>query len=261
MSLKSSVASSSVGTIAYVGKEACHICTRTSMSGTTIHACKFCGRIVCADHSKHRKDLSSQLLSARICDKCHRDIICEGYLQDQKLQLQTLRRSVEDLSSTIQRRDAELTAKQDLVDSAAGKLKEIQGNAYKRRKELDGKLENARNQAIVCISAVRKVKSAVEVSGVCILKLKEAVCEKKAQQDAINREITLLLTDFPQFEEALRRSQDKLTHHWNKSVVFREFCRNCQKSVRLKLTSTTLSTAPVSRRSLDTKSCAQCVIS
>lgn len=260
MDATSTKSASMISTSSYLGKEACHICQRTCEGATTIHACKFCGRIVCGDHSKHRRDLSSQVPQARICDKCHSNIVCAGVSDHLKAELQSLKRQLEDLRATMDRRLSDLTGKEEAAVAARNRLEEVRRTAEVRRKEAETKVLAARAQAQACSGTVKRLRNAVDVSRSGIRTLKETICEKKAQQDSVNREASLLLTDMPQFEEAFRRAQDRQTQYWSKSTVFREFCSHCQGRFRLKLTSSTLSRTRASRPS-GNKVCSQCRLS
>ena len=260
MDATSTKSTSMISTSSYLGREACHICQRTSEGTITIHACKFCGRIVCGDHSKHRRDLSSQVPNARICDKCYSNTVCAGVSDHLKAELQTLKRQLEDQRTTMERRVSDLAGKEELATTMRGRLEEVQRTAEIRRKEGEAKVMAARAQAQACSSTVKRLRNAVDVSRSGIRKLKETICEKKAQQDAVNREASLLLTDMPQFEEAHRRVRDRLTQYWSKSMVLREFCSNCQGRFRLKQASSTLSRTRASRPH-GNKVCAQCSLS
>jgi chromosome segregation ATPase len=187
--------------------------------------------------------------------------VCAGVSNELKIELQSLKRQLEDLRSTMNRRASDLEGKEELAITAKNKLEEMREAAEIRRKEGETKVLAARAQALACSGTVKRVRNAVDVSRSGIMKLKETLCEKKAQQDSLNREASLLLADMPDLEENLRRSRDRLSQYWSKSTVFREFCSNCQGRYRLKLTSSTLSRTRGSARAQGNKACSQCQLS
>lgn len=208
-------------------QEHCHLCKGEYESQLPLHVCKFCGLLVCAEHSLRRRALSEQVMFARICDKCHKDIIGAGVKGEKKAALKCLRKQLNADNSKYSLKAADLSLKSDQLASLRIQLTtqcahkdQVEVSLRDRLREASARTEEKRRE-------VRERQEEVEGLSQKMRTRNEELSTKKAEITIVKGEIAKLSAQMPELEQSLAQATQRLQRQMNKSEAIRIFCSVC----------------------------------
>ena len=246
----------------FFGKEACHVCKRAATETVKIHACKFCGKTVCGDHSLRKRDLSEQVPRARICDKCHKDIIGAGVKGERKAEMKCLKRQLEDFHRNVERRSQDLTSKRDKITEKRAELTSLQSSSEASVSSIKSQLEELSFHLQSQRQTLSHIKDAVRISQLNVKSLKESISEKRAVLETTSRDIFTLASQLPEYEKSIQRGNENLTKRVTKSEASRLLCSKCNPNFSRMMISSAIKQAKnrSMSRGHEVKSCKPCTL-
>ena len=231
-----STASSVIKSVSsFVGKEVCHLCRRAVADGASLHSCKFCGKVVCNQHSTRKKDLSEQVRQARICDKCHKDVISAEIRGEHKADVKRLRRELEDVLEEVSRRSEDFDQKSALVTAKRSELSSLTVHRSSQLTALSSDLENVQLQSASLRSSVSQTKDAVRLFQLSLHATGKKAGEKQAEISALVHDNEVIAGQIPEIEEKVRMQRRIAAQYIGLPRANRTLCGKCRVKLEKKL--------------------------
>lgn len=205
----------------------CHLCKQASGPQSALHVCKFCGLLVCASHSLRRRALSEQVALARICDKCHKDIIGAGVKGEKKAALKCLRKQLQADQSKYALKTTDLSFKSDQLTTLRTQLAAQLTHKEGVEAELSDRLQEARQRTEAKRKEVREREEVVLGLRQRVRAKEEKLNTKQAEVTIVKGEIAKLSGQMPELEQSLAQATQRLQRQMNKSDAIRIFCPVC----------------------------------
>lgn len=205
----------------------CHVCKETRGLQSVLHVCKFCGLLVCAAHSRRRRALSEQVALARICDKCHKDIIGAGVKGEKKAALKCLRKQLQADQSKYALKTTDLGLKSDQLTTLRTHLAAQQTHKAGVEAEFSDRLREARQRTEEKRKEVREKEEMVLALRQKVRAKEEELSTKQAEITIVKREIAQLSGQIPDMEQSLAQATLRVQRQMNKSDAIRIFCPAC----------------------------------
>lgn len=213
-----------------LGRGSCHICTKNGLESVcSLHSCKFCAKVVCSDHSTRRRDLSEQVRQARLCDQCHRDIVCAGVRGECAAEIKLRRRQLQDLRDSVSRRSEDLEVKNSSISTKRSELDQY--NSYRATEvvSLARSLADAQRHSTSQQQSLAHTKEAVRVARQSLMRLQERKCEKQAAADSLQADIDAATEQVPEFERKIRAGEQSLMQFFSESMALGMLCPKCKQ--------------------------------